>query len=141
MRNFSLLLLLVTAISLSSCKKDSNPDKKDTEAIIGKWYLKSVSEKSFKNGKLESEDSYSVDHNNYFREFRSNGTGVDGDGDEYTYKVASSKLTTRYKGEDEDIIEDIRTINSNDLVVYGEDIHPNGNDVYKYTYEETYLKK
>ncbi|MEQ7799729.1 lipocalin family protein [Pedobacter sp. ASV1-7] len=141
MKNFSLLLLLITTISFSSCKKDSSPEEKNAKNIVGKWQLTSVTQKSHKNGTLEGEQTHHVEGNNVTTEFRNNGTGVDGDGDEFTYKISGSKIIISYKDEDENTEGEIKKLNSNDLVIYIEEINVQGKDTYKYSWEETFLKK
>lgn len=139
MKNFSLLLLLITTSIFTSCKKD--PDKKNAANIVGKWYLQNSHEKEYKNGALTREDNTPISNDSYF-DFRSNGTVVDTKGEEYTYKIADSKLTVRSKNDpDDEWVQDIKKINSNEMVLYGEESDTEGKDTYKYTWEDTYKKK
>ncbi|MFA4870022.1 MAG: lipocalin family protein [Pedobacter sp.] len=141
MRNFSLLLLLITAISFSSCKKDPSTEEKNAKNLIGKWFLKSVTEKNLKNGTSTNQQTTPINDDKKFVEFRSNGTAVDLWGDEFNYKISNSKITMRYNEDDEDYIQDIIKITSNELVLSEEDVYTEGNDTFKYITEYTFTKK
>jgi hypothetical protein len=141
MRNLSLLLLLITAISFSSCKKDSSPEEKNAKNLLGKWFLKSVTEKNLKNGASTNQQTTPINDDKKFVEFRSNGTAVDLWGDEFNYKISNSKITMRYNEDDEDYIQDIIKITSSELVLSEEDVYTEGNDTFKYITEYTFAKK
>ncbi len=143
MKNLSLLLLMVTAIAFTGCKKD--PDKKNTAELVGKWYLKTSTEKEYKNGTLINSETNSGSSSTFF-EFRSNGTAVNNRGEEYTYKVSGQTLITREVDSDEDEVVQIKKLDEDELIIYGEETeeeqnNSGGKDTYKYTWEDTYVKK
>lgn len=138
MKRFTLFALLLAVVTITGCKKDD--DEKAAENIIGKWYPTSSIETEYLNGKMISQET-ETDFDNGFTEFRSNGTAVDDDGDEYTYKITGSKLTMRENGDDDDEVYDIKKINSSELVIFGESTYENGADKYRYTSEITFKKK
>jgi hypothetical protein len=139
MKNSTLLLLLIAAVTFTGCKKDD--DEKAADNIIGKWYEVSSLETEYKNGTQISQETITNNDPDNYTEFRSNGTAVDGDGDEYTYKITGKTLTMREVGDDDDEVYEIKKITSGDLVIYGENTYQDGNNNYRYTTESTFKKK
>lgn len=141
MKNFTLLLLLIAASTFTGCKKDA--DEKAAENIIGKWQKVSTASKTYLNGGLTDQNTDTDYDATDIIEFRSNGTAVDDNGkDEYTYTVTGSKLTMKEVGhDDEELVYEIKKINSSDLVIYGEETYLDGTNNYKYTSEVTLKKK
>lgn len=139
MKRFTLFALFLAVVTIAGCKKD--PDEKAAGNIIGKWYPKSSIDTEYLNGKMLSQDTNTDYDANEFTEFNSNGTAVDHDGEEYTYKITGSKLTMREKGDDKDEVYDIKKITSAELVIFSEIIYQDGKDTYKYTTELTLEKK
>lgn len=140
MKNFTLLLLLVTGISFTGCKKD----KKDSDEanIVGKWYMQSSWEKEYKNGVLVDQQSSTQPSQTVSYEFRSNGTGLDNHGDQFNYKIIGTKLTVTYPDDDDDTeVQDIKKLTSSEMVLTGEDSWDNEGDITKYTWEGTFKKK
>lgn len=139
MKNFTLLLLFITGVAFTSCKKD--PDEKAADNIVGKWYQQSFTEKEYKNGTLVDEYSSSRPSETISYEFKSDGTGVDEDGDSFKYKISGSKISIDYMDHGSVDEQIIKKITSSELILNSEESWESGSDVIKSIWEANYKKK
>ena len=101
-RTFSaLLILFVSALLFSSCKKD----KDESASVVGRWGL-SYAEATINNGTPQSEN-YTSSHDDYYTlELKSDGKFIekynDGDEDNGSYRIEGNKIYFTYEGETED---------------------------------------
>lgn len=139
MKNFTLIALLMAAVTFTGCKKDD--DEKAAGNIIGRWTTISSLDKEYKNGALVDEDVDTDFGSDNDMEFKSNGTAVDGNGDTYTYKITGSSLTIREDGDDEDEVLEIKKLSSTDMILVENVEQEYNGDKYKYISEITFKKK
>ena len=122
MKNFTFLMLLMTTVAFTSCKKDDEDQQR--KDIIGKWFVKKTIEKEIVNGVTISEDTDTNFGTDYYFEFTKDGKMIENiDGDQYpaTYQVKdNNRVAITFQGEDAHDYE-IRKLNSSEMVLYVED--------------------
>lgn len=122
MKNFTLLLFLMTTVAFTSCKKDDEDQQR--KDIIGNWYVKKTVEKEIVNGKTISDDTDTDFGDDYYFEFTADGKMIEHiDGDQYpgTYQLKENNhIAITFQGEEPDDYE-IRKLNSSEMVLYTED--------------------
>lgn len=135
MKNSTLLVLLMAAVTFMGCKK--NDEDKQKKNILGKWMVKQEVEKEIENGKVISEDTDTDFDADDYMEFNNNGKGItsyDGRTNDFTYQITENNrlIVTDNHNEVEDF--EIKKLNSNELIIYGEDEDgPNAIETYEIT--------
>lgn len=138
MKNFSLLVLLMTAVAFTGCKKDE--EDKQKQNIVGKWFVKQTIEKEIVNGVTVHEDTDTDFGTDYFFEFTKDGKMIENiEGDQYTgtYQVKdNNRVAIAFQGEEPDDYE-IRKLNSTEMVLYVEDEDgPNAKETTEITFRK-----
>ncbi|SDJ07106.1 Lipocalin-like domain-containing protein [Pedobacter sp. ok626] len=138
MKNFTLLiLLLITTVSITGCKKDKD---EDSGGIVGKWYLYSYINIVYTNGKVTDQTSQTAPDRSNYIEFKSNGTAADNEGDQFSYKINGTQLILKDLEDGEEELYEIKKINNTELVIFNELVQQAGSDQIKYTTETTFKK-
>ena len=139
-RNLSTIFFIAIVLGSSSCKKDN-----DTPAsIVGKWYLKSETFRTYVNGQLEdSEETTSSSLNDYI-EFKRDGTRVSSDKDEgtqpFTYFINNERTKLTLVDDGDSYTIDIKKLSSRELVLGLEEEFTLDSELHKYVFEITYRK-
>lgn len=138
MRNFTLLLLLMAAVTFTGCKKDDKEDQR--KEIVGKWFLKQLVEKEIRSGQTIYDDTETDFGTDDYIDVKSDGSfysTLNGDGETAKYEVKSDNIlsVTYVSGSVEDY--QIKKLNSSELVLYMEDIDgPNDKETIEYTFRK-----
>lgn len=125
----SILLLLLTVVVLSGCKKDKDDDA--SVAILGKWYISKTVEMDYENSvKVFEETDTDYDNTDFFV-FKENGVlEVSGD-DDYKYSLNANATVLTIDSDD----YPIKALDANSLVFYMEDTEVSAGVTYKYYFE------
>lgn len=135
MKNATLLILLLAAVTFTGCKKDEEDQQKKN--IVGKWFVKQIIEKEIVNGVTVDEDTDTDFGADYYFEFTTDGKMIENiNGDQYpgTYQVKeNNRVAIAFQGEEPDDYE-IRKLNSTEMVLYVEDEDgPNAKETHEIT--------
>ncbi|WP_316818115.1 lipocalin family protein [Pedobacter nyackensis] len=138
MKNFYLLVLLMTAVAFTGCKKDD--EDKQKQNIVGKWYVKQTIEKEIVNGVVISEETETDFDTDYYFEFTKEGKMIENiSGDKYTgsYQVkGNNRVAITFQDEEPDDYE-IRKLNSTEMILYIEDEDgPNSKETIEITFRK-----
>ncbi len=138
MKKSALLVLLLTAIAFTGCKKDKD---EDSNLIVGKWYTKKMYDVSYVNGVKQGEYTDTDFTSSDYMEFFDNGKVKDSDEDEYTYKLDGKTIILADIDDPSDVeVYQIKTLTKTDLVV-GEEVSYSSQGVtYKNVSEITFQK-
>ena len=123
MKKLFLFCLIAAAAAFVSCSKDEDKAGEKAGNIVGKWEVYKAADIE---GDQEFSEEYGQDGYRWLFEFRSNGTGVeteieeyngDWQNDEYSFTYSVSQKTLRIKYEDYSEDYTIEKLTSSELVI------------------------
>lgn len=112
-----LICFMLGTVLFSGCKKDDDTQK---TSLIGMWILKSVKVETFYKGELMKSNVTNVDNDDFFIEFRSDGTFtanfMTGEEDTNSYNLSNDgKYLVDDEGNDLNVIKKLTT---NEMVMF-----------------------
>lgn len=109
-----LLFAFVLSAGFASCSDD---DDVDSAAIVGKWEMTWT--EGYEHDLEDPEYDYEWSHaeNGTYITFNEDGTGTDGDGSFFYWKVKGDKLSIRYDGDDYAEEHTVVQLDSTDMIL------------------------
>jgi len=133
-KKITLLALIVALFTVTSCKKDKENDRENSNTIVGRWIASSILEITYKNGKEIRRDNDTQD--NLMVEFKPDGTGASQRDDEsanFTYTHKDGELIFKTEGEFDRY--KIKSLTNSELELYQEESETEDGVDYKYVVE------